>query len=317
MDSVLSFNPHLTLGALQIGVLFSYALFGVTTTQTYMYYSRFPNDSSRLKALVAFIWVCEVAHALCIGHTLYIYTISDYVHPERLGGAVPKSLATATFFSGIIGASVQAFFSFRIYAFSNKLSISLFLWAMAFFRVVGCTVLFVTALSMTLLASWEAQWTWLLATIWAGSSANDLTITATLVLLLYKQRTHVVHTRTAALVDKLITWTIETGMLNSVLGIATLACFFTMENFIWLAMFSVTARLFANTLLASLNSRTKLRAMDQVTVTLPSFVSAIERTGTMTKATDITYEADLNSAPNNTAAREEVQEKDGREEDSV
>jgi hypothetical protein len=39
-------------GAYQIGVLVSYALFGVTTTQTYIYYSRFPDDSLKLKTLV-------------------------------------------------------------------------------------------------------------------------------------------------------------------------------------------------------------------------------------------------------------------------
>jgi hypothetical protein len=39
-------------GALQIGVLISYVLFGVTTTQTYIYYSRFPDDSPKLKAFV-------------------------------------------------------------------------------------------------------------------------------------------------------------------------------------------------------------------------------------------------------------------------
>jgi hypothetical protein len=73
MDSTVSFDVNTTIGAhiydassprtlthrlpcfagvLQIGVLISYALFGVTTTQTYIYYSRFPDDSLKLKALV-------------------------------------------------------------------------------------------------------------------------------------------------------------------------------------------------------------------------------------------------------------------------
>lgn len=42
-------------GALQIGVLVSYVLFGVTTTQAYIYYDRFPDDSPKLKALVCTI----------------------------------------------------------------------------------------------------------------------------------------------------------------------------------------------------------------------------------------------------------------------
>jgi hypothetical protein len=43
-------------GAYELGVLISYILLGVTTTQAYVYYSRFPNDSRKLKYLVAFMW---------------------------------------------------------------------------------------------------------------------------------------------------------------------------------------------------------------------------------------------------------------------
>jgi hypothetical protein len=49
--------------------------------------------------------VCEVAHAICVGHTLYVYTISDYGHPERIGGPAPKSFDVAILFSGAIAAS--------------------------------------------------------------------------------------------------------------------------------------------------------------------------------------------------------------------
>ncbi|KAJ7918937.1 hypothetical protein B0H13DRAFT_1868919 [Mycena leptocephala] len=104
MDPAISLNLNTTLGAIQIGVLVSYVLFGVSTTQTSIYYSRFPDDSRKLKALVAFVWICEVGHALCIGHSLYVYTISDYAHPERVLGPTPKSLETTSIFSGVIAA---------------------------------------------------------------------------------------------------------------------------------------------------------------------------------------------------------------------
>ncbi|KAJ6571626.1 hypothetical protein B0H19DRAFT_1372640 [Mycena capillaripes] len=53
MNSAVSFNHSTTLGAYKLGVLASYILFGVTTTQVYIYYYRFPDDSLNLKALVA------------------------------------------------------------------------------------------------------------------------------------------------------------------------------------------------------------------------------------------------------------------------
>jgi hypothetical protein len=38
---------------------------------------------------------------------------------------------------------------------------------------------------------YEAQWGWLLTATWSVSAANDWTITATLVVLLYNQRANV------------------------------------------------------------------------------------------------------------------------------
>ncbi|KAJ7306808.1 hypothetical protein DFH08DRAFT_824537 [Mycena albidolilacea] len=167
MDPAFSFDPDSTIGAYQIGVLISYVLFGI-------YYGRFPNDSPQLKALVAFVWICEVGHTTCLGHSLYIYTISDYTRPERLPGAALKSFETSVLFSGIIGACV---------VLCKKLYIPL-IWTMGFFRLPGCITIFLAGLGMTSLAGYIAQWEWLAASIWSVSTANDLTITGTLVLLL-------------------------------------------------------------------------------------------------------------------------------------
>ncbi|KAJ7691745.1 hypothetical protein B0H17DRAFT_934805, partial [Mycena rosella] len=182
-------------GALQIGVLVSYVLFGVTTTQTYLYYGRFPEDTRKLKMMVSrqfslsynLIRFCELGHAICIGHTIYVATISDFGHPERLVRA-PESLSTAILFSGIVGPCVQAFFSFRIYMLSTSMYIPCACWTLSFLRMVGSVSVFILALEMTSLASYEARWGWLLTTILAIGAMVDLVIAATLVYLLSKQR---------------------------------------------------------------------------------------------------------------------------------
>ncbi|KAJ7857279.1 hypothetical protein B0H14DRAFT_695650 [Mycena olivaceomarginata] len=113
------YNRHYVashIGTYEIGVLVSYVLFGVTTMQTYTYYTRFSEDSRKLKGLVALIWVCELGHALCVGHTLYFYSIAD--RPE---GAFqpPWSLRASCVIAGFIVACVQGFFSSRIYGLSK------------------------------------------------------------------------------------------------------------------------------------------------------------------------------------------------------
>ncbi|KAJ7439376.1 hypothetical protein FB451DRAFT_1570000 [Mycena latifolia] len=207
-----SFNPNTTLGAYEIGVLTSYALFGVTTIQAYVYYSRFPQDPRVLKLLVAFVWSCEMAHAVCIGHTLYGMTVFDFAHPELLL-LVPKSLATAVMFSGIIGAAVQVFFAFRIYGVSKSLWIPCLSWTLSFLRLLGSIAVWVYGLRTKTIPEFEVRWAWLLNSLWSVASGNDVLIAATLVYCLSQQRT-MADNRTVALVDKLIAWTIETGVVT-------------------------------------------------------------------------------------------------------
>ncbi|KAJ6592876.1 hypothetical protein B0H19DRAFT_1245686 [Mycena capillaripes] len=163
--------------------------------------------------------VCEVGHAVGIGHTLYKYTILDYGHPERLSGPFPPSLAVIVFLSGIISACgkflyfMEAFFAFRIYVLSKKPYIPTVVLALALVRLLGCTVIFVMALRAPSVQSYEVHWGWLSTTMWSIGAANDLMTTTTLVSLLYKQRVYA-QKRTAALMDKLILWTIGTFLMH-------------------------------------------------------------------------------------------------------
>ncbi|KAJ7891914.1 hypothetical protein B0H14DRAFT_3693893 [Mycena olivaceomarginata] len=136
---------HTTIGVCLVGGLVSFMLFGVMTTQTYIYYKRFSDDSLKLKALVALMWydpahnidstervtvnrTCDSAHTLCVGHLLYVYTIYDNAHTETiLGRPAPKSYSTAIFLYGVTGAIVIWFAAFIIEAkiFSNSLLASL------------------------------------------------------------------------------------------------------------------------------------------------------------------------------------------------
>lgn len=50
--SLCYFPFDMTAGALLVGTLVSYALFGVATTQAYLYSGRFPDESLKMKAMV-------------------------------------------------------------------------------------------------------------------------------------------------------------------------------------------------------------------------------------------------------------------------
>jgi hypothetical protein len=59
---------------------------------------------------------------------------------------------------------------------------------MVFLRLLGTTVLFVATFQMKSLLASIAQWEWLTTATLSVGMANDLTIAASLVLILHKQR---------------------------------------------------------------------------------------------------------------------------------
>ncbi|KAJ7496719.1 hypothetical protein FB451DRAFT_1386092 [Mycena latifolia] len=222
-----------TIGAFEVGVLISYVLFGFTTLQTYIYFNRFPNDRRPLKYLVAFVWCCEMAHVVCVGAALYTMTITYFGQFERLI-RTPDSLTAGITFSGFVGPSVQSFFALRIYCLSESWWIPCLCWGLSFMRI---------GIKMVTLEQFETQWGWLVATIWGTGAANDLIIAGTLAYLFSRQRSELLPKRTLKVVDKLIIWTIETGAVTSIAGVATLICFVVdRQNFMWFVWYFATTR---------------------------------------------------------------------------
>ncbi|KAJ6485524.1 hypothetical protein C8R45DRAFT_1214296 [Mycena sanguinolenta] len=279
------FDADSTLGALLIGVLLSYVLFGVTTTQVYLYSGRFPNDSRGMKLLVAGVWLLELGHVICIGHTLYVLVVSDFGHPERITD-IPESLGVSTLLNAVIAMCVQGFFSYRIYRLWKRLAIPLLSWALSFLFLGATAAVFVIGFQASVTFQlFEVQWGWLLDSMWAVAAANDLIIAMALVFWLVREREDTY--QITAVVDKVIGWTIETGLITSAAAILNLLCFVTMKNnFIWVSWYVVTARrecryirssnlqlttmiVYSNSFLASLNARGTLRTMTQHTISKP------------------------------------------------
>jgi len=95
------------------------------------------------------------------------------------------------------------------------------------------------------------------ASIWLISGAvNDILIASILSYYLWSQRT----VMSSRVVDKLIAYAINTGMLTSILAFIDIGLFISMPgNYIHLAFNFVLGRIYTNSLLASLNMRHTLR----------------------------------------------------------
>ncbi|KAJ7770457.1 hypothetical protein B0H16DRAFT_1774180 [Mycena metata] len=238
-------NLSTTLGAVQVGALICCFAFGVLTCQVHVYFSRFPTDSAKLKTLVVAVWVMQLGEIVCVGLALFTYTIFDYGHPETVVGPLPKSFAVGFLHAAILTAFVQGFLSYRLYTVSRRLFVPVAVWVAVFVRFIGNVAIMATSLRISIVEL-EMRWGWLFTVVWGRRLGQR---------------------RTAALLDKLIVWTLETGMLTSANMIAEVVCFYTMkDNFIWTTFLIFQPLLYSNSLLASLNSRATLRAMNEASL---------------------------------------------------
>ncbi|KAF9471161.1 hypothetical protein BDN70DRAFT_784519, partial [Pholiota conissans] len=182
------FNAQPTLGALFIGVLISCFLFGIVTLQTYLYYRKFPEDRARLKIMVAFVCVFELAHCICVCHAAYYMVIIGYGNPSFLLRS-PNTLSLAIIFSGIIGPIVQVFFAERVRIVSEgNLIIPIFCWTLSSLRLTLSLIAAGKGLEMTNLAQFQAKWEWLLTAVLSIGVAVDLVIAASLCYYLTKRK---------------------------------------------------------------------------------------------------------------------------------
>ncbi|PPQ94590.1 hypothetical protein CVT25_011903 [Psilocybe cyanescens] len=181
------FNPNLTLGAIEIGVLVSTFLFGLVTVQCYIYVHRFPKDPVLLRVLVPVVWLLELAHTICICQALYEITVTQYGHPELLD-IPPDSLNVAVLFSGFIGPIEQCWFAHRIHKFTHTLPIPLLCTSLALLRCIGSIALSIIALHRLTVEVYYAHWSWLLTAILVIGAGTDVVLAAALCWYLSRWR---------------------------------------------------------------------------------------------------------------------------------
>jgi len=243
-----------TVGALEIGVLVSTCLFGVTSCQVWFYCRKFPRDDIVLKLMVAVIWVLELCHTIAVSHSLYTMTIIDVDNPLKFISP-PKSLDASILFSAFIGPLVQAWFAYRVLRLSGKLYIPVLCWFLSFVRCVATVAVGVEALLSASVHNFEMRLKWLLTFILAIGAAVDVIIAGSLCYFFRRLRA-TSFKKTVKVINQTMVWTIETGLLTSVAAVAMLICFLVMQgNFVWVAIFTFLAKLFSNAFLVALNSR--------------------------------------------------------------
>ncbi|KAI0076925.1 hypothetical protein K474DRAFT_1662308 [Panus rudis PR-1116 ss-1] len=247
-------------GGTLIEIALSMILYGITLTQTYVYYLNYPDDSLWLKLHIAAVTVVETIHTIFIIHMSYAYLITDFGHLEELERIVWSAGGSATL-GMVIVALVQGFYIRRIWILSGKNKpLTFTIAALAFVRVVFGLA---TSTLTLLLGTWDTFRShkgplFTLATGLSLSALVDLLIAVTLMYYLHRSRTGLKHTD--HLIRSLMAYIVNTGAITMIVSIAIVLTFvFLKGSLLFAGLVQMSSKLYANSLLGTLNARNLLR----------------------------------------------------------
>ncbi|KAJ7094380.1 hypothetical protein C8R44DRAFT_384962 [Mycena epipterygia] len=245
-----------TLGAVEIGVVLATFLYGIQTLQTFNYYRDFPNDTRILKTMVTAVWLLELGHTICTCHALYSVTVTFYGQPQHIADP-PLSLILTTLFSPVIVIIVQTFFAIRVGVLSARWLIPGLCCILNFVRLAANLGLVVELVKHSSFSFAVEKLHWLVLITTSIGPSVDLILAASLCYCLWRVRDL---QQTRRIVDTIILWTIETTVITSLAGAMMLILFLARQDLSWFVFFLVQAKVFSNSLLASLNGRKRFRS---------------------------------------------------------
>jgi len=254
------------LGVLEIGVFLSLVMFGVVALQGYIYFRNCGSDRTCLKLLVGSVLFFELCHSVASCHAIYYFTVILAGVPELSKAANSYSLSLTPVFETLITALIQGFFAYRIRLLSGRIHISLVCWALCFLRFLGGMALSAEAfLDIPREPDYfrlQDTYGWLITSALFVGAVLDVIIAVSLCFYIRQLYTPYNLPRSEELIHRLVAWTIQTGLITSLMSVAVVITFQTMmHNFIWLGLYTFLAKLYSNSLLVSLNTRPRNRAI--------------------------------------------------------
>ncbi|PFH48780.1 hypothetical protein AMATHDRAFT_64599 [Amanita thiersii Skay4041] len=263
-----------TFGAALIGAIVSAMMYGITNLQTYFYYMTYPKDSLQNKLLVCAVWVLDTLQMALVSLSIYHYLVTNYSNPAAL--AIGHwSLFASIAVNVTIAVISQCYFTVRIYRLCSerwRLWVTTFiaLVVIAHFALGIETVVFmfikkefIKLADITLVAAMPFA---LFAVL------SDIFVAVALCILLHGSRTGMRSTN--ALISTLIIYAINRCLLTSVVAIVEVIVFAAAPKSLWFVGIDfVIGKLYANSLLATLNSRNAVRDANTSSINTVKFSS--------------------------------------------
>ncbi|CDO78113.1 hypothetical protein BN946_scf184611.g5 [Trametes cinnabarina] len=263
---------------LLLGYLFNWGLYGVLSVQVYLYHLAFPKDSVIVKTLVYSVYMIETAQTIIIAHDAFNAYAKGYGDLNALGSAQTEWLAVPIF-SGIVSATVQIYYAYRVSVLSGSRLLGLAISAIALLQGSSAIAQGAQAFRIGNFADLATK-AFASCAIWlAGSATCDIIIAGCMTFLLLRKDTKVPTTH--AVITKVVRLVIETGTLTALAATIDITLFLAFPHNSYHGCVALTlAKLYSNSLLVLFNSRIRIvggRGMDPL-LSGDSFASVLPKT---------------------------------------
>lgn len=258
-----SFPPGVTinntLGAILVGFAVSCIVYGILTTQIYVYFTRYPSDRPVYKFLVLLILALETADQSFIGHVVYHYGISNFDNLIAvLQATVTWSFIMQQAVGALVGCIVKTYFALRVWRFSQRNYFVTGLILLLTYGQMGLAMTF-TCKAFQLASVFSVVQLRVLGTITLGVGVlTDLVTSGALIFYLLRLRTG--YQQSDSLVHSLVRYTINTGAVTTAVSSATVVLYNLMpHNLVFIGTYFILSKLYAISFLATLNTRRILK----------------------------------------------------------
>ncbi|KAG1805572.1 uncharacterized protein BJ212DRAFT_1304028 [Suillus subaureus] len=265
-------------GAVLLGGFVASALSGIITAQTFTYIKQYPTDTRITKSIVnmASYILSRVLDSIHTGLWFGDEGKIDYI---------PAPLAISIALTAFLTLIVHWYATVILYIlYTNTISVSLRIEftsvVFAFLRLDYIIKLLhlsppVEMIELQTMTAFRHKVEWVFTAGLSFSCVVDVLITASLCFTLRRSRSS--YSNMDRIINSIILYTLENNALTSAATIISIICWVAMDNLVFLGVHFVLSKLYANSLLATLNSRKQLQEersrgalSNELPVTFPS-----------------------------------------------
>lgn len=245
----------------EVGTVLSSMLFGVFCVQLYTYVTSSRKESIWMRVLVAVVAALETSHTIFLWIFLFESSRQSLLISPLYMTLDSPTLVLALFVTALNGSVVQSYYAYRIARFTRTIWFSILPWIGSLARA-GIAI-YATALAIHeyntipnyTIFEFNQKYGWVMQGTFASSVGVDVFSTVCLSIILWRHRSGM----GTPIIDKLIVWTVETGLLTSAMAVAQIVIVVIKRYELLPGFTHVYPNMFSLTLMLSLNAREGLR----------------------------------------------------------